>query len=255
MPSLARRTRDARRIERELRDLAELIKTTRSPVVRRRLRVVALFVQGRLTAAQIAKRARVSRATAFVYWRCYRTAGPSGLLQMRTVGRPRGIPSFARARFDYLARPETFSGCERPFVYITEREERVFRVMGRPCKVGQISRWFRRYVQENGLVQRVRRFRILARGYRHLWWDDRLDGLGLLKPGISWARKLRADALLYASKIQSDCRSLYRRALAASLAVLVPKVAFYDEPHTRTNATIVWNGPAPLWPLALAQAR
>ncbi len=102
-------------------------------------------------------------------------------------------------------------------------------------------------------MQRVRRFRLLARGYRYLWWDDRLDGFGLLNPGFSRARGLRADALLYASKLRPARRSIYRRALAASFAVPVSRVAFCDDQRERSGAEVVWNGPTSPWPPALAR--
>ncbi len=139
MPALDRRILDDRTRSRELRHLADLRRKAKSVVLRRRMQVVLLLLQGRLTAAVIAKRAGVSRATAFVYWRCYRESGSDGLLKMRPVGRPRGMPSFASDRFDYLVRPELFGGHERPLVYIVEREMRVFRAAGRPCRVVSVA--------------------------------------------------------------------------------------------------------------------
>lgn len=202
-----RRSRESRKNAAAVRLLATALRRERDALRRKRLRVVTLFCQGKLTARQVAAHTRIPRSTAYSYWRLFREKKIDGLLAARKVGRPEYIPPVVRERFEFLSDPigspwgpPNFRG--HRIIYAPEREQVFFNALGLKYSASKISRWLRRFTIKNHLLERVLRFRKLERAYDFMH-------------GYSWRRRLggRNDAASTRKAIDAEQRAdieLYR---------------------------------------------
>lgn len=232
----------ARQRRAALRRLDSKIAAEKSPVVRNRIRIIRWFVEGRMTAEQIARRAGMSRTTAFAYWHEYRMSGLENLVRVQPNGRPCAMPAIVRQRFEHLAQPDPHDGTQ-VMVYVVEREQLVFRILGSAFPLWKINRWLKQYVREHHLADRTYRFRTIRAAFPRLPERDRLLYSGHADVHLSWEERLLAEALGYASDLKPDDRELCRWALAVRFDVSRTDVAFNDEPG-REVAVVVWNAPA-----------
>lgn len=229
----------AQRYTRCFGELQAMLRTEKNPKKQVRLRIVLGMLEGALTAAQIAKRFRVSRATVYVNWRCYRLRGLEGLQRRRRVGRPQiDMPAVVRRRFAHLNNPEIVK--QGAFIYIAQREQQVFRILGLRFPIWKITRWLRVYLASIRFKGPVLRLRSMRQAWSRFTYDYKLRYIDL---SSEWKRH-KADILHCASKLIPTDRGLFRRALAAWFAVPVSEVAFPGEPKHGT-AQVCWNTCSP----------
>ncbi len=225
-----------------LRRLAIAMKAEKSPAVLNRLQMITRFVEGVMSVEQIARHARVSRTTAFAYWRKYRLSGLKNLVTPQSIGRPRAMPAIVRERFDHLAQPDPYNGGQ-VMVYVVEREQLVFRILGARFPLWKVSRWLGQYIRENQLLDRTYRFRTIRAAFSRLPERDRLHYSDNSNVHLGWDERLLAETLSYASDLNPDDRELRRWALAVRFDVSRSEVVFNDE-DDRESAKVIWNAPA-----------
>ena len=225
-----------------LRRLALTASSEISPAVLNRLQVVRHFLEGKMTAKEIASRAMISRTTAFAYWHEYRVSGLTNLVKGPGVGRPCTMPAIVRQRFDYLAQIDPDGGGQA-LVYVAERERLVFKVLGAGFPAWKISRWLKQYVREHHLADRTFRFRTIRPALSRLPERIRERYYGYSIVNLSWKKRLLAEAVQYASDLKPEDRELCRRALAVCFDVARSEVVFSDEPN-QESAKLVCAAPA-----------
>ena len=228
-----------------LRLLSAAIREESDDIVKRRLIAVAELVREPIPRNEIKRRIGVAPSTAYGYLCRFEKLGVDGLRTIRSVGRPAGIPAFARTRFQLLVDVDPITG-EKSVIYVPDHERRVLMQMtGKNYSLRQIGRWFHRFVEEGDLRPYLRRFRETEKAWAFLE--------GRTPPLFSWCwesdparaqmlRRRRIHALKYQTRLFLADEEMLRWHIAACADVEISAVQTGEaEKPTDLEIDAIWD--------------